>query len=272
MQNAIKAYDNSKFLHSRDGRVIRMLSEYLYPEQHFRSHGIKKLIIFFGSARSIPLEEYELKIKIHNDKLNMTTKDEKNEVLDEIHKLEGLRLMSESHQAAIELAEKLTSWSLNLPKSNRFHIASGGGPGMMEAANKGATKAGGISVGLNISLPFEQEPNPYISPDYNLEFHYFFMRKFWFVYLGQAIVAFPGGFGTLDELFEILTLRQTKKVIKPMPILLYSKEYWSKVINFDYLISMGVINKEDMDLFKYVDSVDEAFNYLTSELKKHHGL
>lgn len=271
MRNAIKAYDNSKFLHSRDGRVIRMLSEYLYPEQHFRNHGIKKLIIFFGSARSFPLEEYELKRKSLEKKLNTSKDDNRQSILSEIHKLDGLRLMSEGYQSAIDLAEKLTAWSLNLPKSNRFHIASGGGPGMMEAANKGATKAGGISVGLNISLPFEQEPNKYISPDYNFEFHYFFMRKFWFVYLGQAIVAFPGGFGTLDELFEILTLRQTKKVIKPMPILLYSKEYWSKVINFDYLISMGVINKEDMDLFKYVDSVDEAFNHLTSELKKYHG-
>ena len=138
----------------------------------------------------------------------------------------------------------------------------------MEAANRGAQETGMETIGFNISLPFEQEPNRYITPYLNFEFHYFFMRKFWLVYLSNCMVVFPGGFGTIDEMMEVLTLRQTKKLKKPRLIVLYGKEYWNRIINFDALVEEGMINQEDVDLLKFVDSPEEAFDYITTELSK----
>lgn len=266
--NSIKAYDNRKFIHSRDGRTIRILAEYLYPLRTFKNNGIQKMIIFFGSARVKTTSYLENEIaKIQNIK-QINRNQEDLLINQRLKKLELLKQMSRYYDDAEKLANLLTKWSLSLPKKFRFAIGTGGGPGLMEAANKGALLAGGKSVGLNISLPFEQHSNNFITPELNFEFHYFFMRKFWFVYLGQALVVFPGGFGTLDELMEILTLTQTKKVTKPLPIVLYGMDYWKNVINFDYLADMEMISPNDLNLFHYANSPEEAFEYLQLELNK----
>src|ERR1700734_238439 len=228
------AYLNETFLESPDARGLRILSEYLEPLSHFRDEKIQDTIVFFGSARISeegPLGRY--------------------------------------YRDARTLARLITEWSDKLEAtSHRFVICSGGGPGIMEAANRGAQDAGGKTIGLNIGLPFEQRPNPFITPELSFEFHYFFMRKFWFAYLAKALVVFPGGFGTLDELMEILTLVQTQKLMKPMVIILYGTTFWKEVINFDALVNHGMIAPEDMNLFQFVDDVDTAFTSLTTELTK----
>ncbi len=275
MQNSkpIKAYDNKEFLHSRDARIIRILAEYLYPEQHFKKHKIKKLIIFFGSARSMSLNEWQKKLHLLENELTNTVDNDQRIILKEKIRLHKMRkLITNDYEDAVELSRLITQWSLTLPKKDRFHVCSGGGPGMMEAANKGAKLAGGLSIGFNISLPFEQDSNLFITPEHNFEFHYFFMRKFWFVYKGQALIVFPGGFGTLDELMEILTLRQTQKVSRPIPIILYSREFWNNLINFQYLIDMGMISSNDINLFLYADKPNEAFEIIKNQLSEIHKL
>lgn len=268
LERAPKAYDNNEFLHSKDGRVIRLLAEYLHPEQHLRKHGINKFILFFGSARTPSEEDYQHKLKLLNDKLERCPESDREAVKTEIHNFLLQRELTDNYYDAVKLSEMLARWSLSLPKKDRYHICTGGGPGMMEAANRGSSKAGLPSVGLNISLPFEQFPNNFIAPELNFEFHYFFMRKFWFVYHAKAIVAMPGGFGTLDEMMEILTLKQTKKVTKPIPILFYNEKYWRRLINFDFLEEMGMISKSDLDLFSFADTPEKAFDFITSELKR----
>ncbi len=177
--------------------------------------------------------------------------------------------MGRYYKDARHLAQRITRWSDALGASkHRFVVASGGGPGIMEAANRGAAEAGGKTIGLNIGLPFEQRPNPFITPELNFEFHYFFMRKFWFAYLAKALVVFPGGFGTLDELAEILTLVQTQKIRKPIVILLYGTSFWNEVINFKALVKHGMISEGDLDLFTFADDVDTAFQVLTDGLTK----
>lgn len=231
-----RAYRNREFMDAVDARPIRILSEYLHPLSHFKSENIQDTIVFFGSARTFEAGAH-----------------------------------GKYYTAAKELAKKLTQWSDNLHQTHRrFVVCTGGGPGIMEAGNRGALEAGGKTVGLNISLPFEQRPNPFITPALNFEFHYFFMRKFWFAYLAKALVVFPGGFGTLDELTELLTLIQTEKLRKKMPILLYGKSFWNEVINFDALVKYGMISAKDLDLFVFSDDVEEAFAYLRDELTKQH--
>lgn len=178
--------------------------------------------------------------------------------------------MSRYYDEAADLSYRITKWSLKHQPPHRFVVCSGGGPGIMEAANLGAKKAGGKSIGLNISLPFEQRPNQHITDELSFEFHYFFMRKFWFAYLAKALVIFPGGYGTLDELFEILTLVQTTKIRKKMPVVIYDKKYWQKIINFNGLVESGMIDESDLRLFKFAETVDEAFEYIKSELSKHY--
>jgi len=235
-QRAPKAYRNLEFLASPDARTIRILAEFYEPKTRFKKNKINNFIVFFGSARA----------------KNADPDGPKNP-------------LSKYYAKAEELSYKLTKWSKeNFKGSQGYNICSGGGPGIMEAANLGAQKGKGKSIGLNISLPMEQYPNPYIDDELNFEFHYFFMRKFWFVYLAKAIVIFPGGFGTMDELFETLTLVQTKKLSKPLPIVIFGTDYWNKLVNFDTMIEWGTISKEDMDLIKFCDDVDEAFNYLIS--------
>lgn len=262
---AEKAYKNPTFLNSRDARIIRILAEYLEPEARFRDLKIKDTIVFYGSARfiegNVARERYLFWKK--------RTEEEPTEEHQKELKLARVRYeMSKYYDGARELARLLTEWSKGLKNSgHRFLICSGGGPGIMEAANRGAADVpGGKSIGLNISIPMEQGSNDYITPELNFEFHYFFMRKFWFVYLAKALVVFPGGFGTMDELWEVLTLIQTKKLQKRMPVVLYGSEYWKNVINFQYMVDHMVIDEKDLELFKMVDTPQQAFEYLRDKL------
>lgn len=230
------AYKNLDFLESRDGRAIRIMSEFLQPLSHFRRERIHDTVVFFGSARITedgPLGRY--------------------------------------YREARELARKLTEWSDSLPDTGRrFVVATGGGPGIMEAANRGAHDAGGKNIGLNIGLPFEQYPNEYITPSLSLEFRYFFMRKFWFAYLAKGMVVFPGGFGTMDELFELLTLVQTRKLAKEMVMVLYGKSFWNEVVDLEAMARHGVISPEDLELFHWADDPESAFELLKDGLTQHY--
>ncbi len=256
----LKAYKNLDFLNSNSARVLRIMSEYLEPESRFRHYKVKDTIVFFGSARIRPREDVEKELK--NDGLEAGHRD----------KLDRALEMGRYYDDAVELARLLTEWSKSLKeRQRRFLICSGGGPGIMEAANRGAALAHGKSIGLNISLPFEQAPNPYISNELSFEFHYFFMRKFWFIYLSKALVIFPGGFGTLDELLEVLTLIQTKKLRRPIPIVIYGEQYWREVLNFDALEKWGMINQEDLNLFRFADTPQTAFEYLRDQLQMFYG-
>lgn len=258
-----KAYKNLDFLNSADARTIRILSEYYEPKTRFYKNKIIDTIVFFGSAR-ITSRKDALKL-IEAAKKENSSSSKKN-----FDKAVKALEMSRYYEDAVELSKRLTEWSMNLDvDGNRFIVCTGGGPGIMEAANKGAHLAGGHSVGLNISIPFEQFVNKYVDPKLAFEFHYFFMRKLWFVYLAKALVVFPGGFGTLDELMEVLTLVQTKKVTKKMKIVIYDEAYWKEVLNFRALIEHGTISKEDMKLFEFSNSVDDAFNKITSHFEKH---
>jgi uncharacterized protein (TIGR00730 family) len=234
--NRLVAYKNDAFLDSPAARSLRILSEYLEPLDHFRREEVRDTIVFFGSARIVedgPMGNY--------------------------------------YRDARELARRLTEWSDGATSSNsRFVVCSGGGPGIMEAANRGASDAHGKTIGLNIGLPFEQLPNQYITPELSFEFHYFFMRKFWFAYLAKAMVVFPGGYGSLDELMEILTLVQTKKLNKKIIIVLYGSHFWKEVINFDALVRHGTISPDDLTLFEFADDVDTAQRILQDGLMKYH--
>ena len=226
------AYENKTFLESEDGRPLRIIAEYLEPLQRFREMQVCDTIVFFGSARLTP---------------------------------DGP--IGRYYDDARELARLVTVWSNGLPSdANHFVVCTGGGGGIMEAANRGASNAGGRTIGLNIKLPQEQHPNPYITLGLSFEFHYFFMRKLWFAHLARALVVFPGGFGTLDELFEILTLEQTKKFERRIPIILYGPNYWNEIVNFDALARHGVISREDLRLFRFADTPVEALALLQSEL------
>ena len=254
---APKAFHNQEFLEDPEARPIRILAEYLEPKKRFDELRIKDTILVFGSARTIPreqaLEELEA-ARAHGG---------------DVERAEVRLEMSRYYEQTRELSERLTLWSKELKgKGRRFLVCSGGGPGIMEAANRGASDAKGDNVGLCISLEHEQAGNPYITRNLAFEFHYFFMRKFWFLYLAKAMVIMPGGFGTLDELMEALTLIQTHKMKKKMPIVLFGTEYWSQVLNFEPMVKYGMINAEDVDLFHPTDSVDEAFSYITDELGK----
>ncbi|CAN5430557.1 TIGR00730 family Rossman fold protein [soil metagenome] len=260
-KKAFKAYENLNFLNSPEARSIRMLSEYEEPLSRFKKLKIDHTIVFFGSAR---IKSGETAKKDHKIVRDSVKKSKLGKNL--IHSAEMDIEMAKYYDATVELSSRLTKWSMTLKHESKFVVCSGGGPGIMEAANKGAMQAGGLSMGLNISLPFEQFPNPFISPELNFEFHYFFMRKFWFAYPAKALIVMPGGFGTLDELMEILTLVQTKKLNKKILIVIFGKEYWNKVINFTMLAEMHMISKKDLSLFKFVETVDEAYDYLTKKL------
>jgi len=269
MPKAAKAYKDLAFLNSASARVLRILAEYLEPKSRFQKKNVRDTIVFFGSARILDAATAQERLD-EAQKINQRNPSPDNE-----RKLKEARVafrMSRYYEEARELSRKLTEWSIGLNhKHRRFIIVSGGGPGIMESANRGACEVdGGRSIGLNISLPFEQESNPYICSDLNLEFHYFFMRKFWFIYLAKALVVFPGGFGTMDEMWEVLTLIQTGKVHKALPVVIYGEEYWRKVINFDEMVEHGTISREDLELFKFCNSVDEAFEYLKNRLTKYY--
>lgn len=267
VKEPVKAYNNLEFLNSQDARTIRILSEFYEPQSRFEKHNIIDTIVFFGSARLLSKRDAKKNLTELKKQKNQYTKSFKTK----LKKAEQLLAMSKYYEDAVELSKRLTDWSMNLPvDEKRFIVCSGGGPGIMEAANKGAKKAGGHSIGLNISIPTEQFANPYIDPEFVFEFHYFFMRKFWFVYLAKALVVFPGGFGTLDEMMEVLTLSQTDKIKKEMKIVIYDTDYWKQIINFDALIEHGMISASDMKLFDFCNTVDEAFNSITSHFTKHY--
>lgn len=246
-----KAYDNHEFLHGRSARPLRVLAEFIEPEERLRKHDIYNTIVFFGSSRSVD-----------NSTFRKQTPD--STVLPE----KAVRV-SNAYESCIELAKRITTWSQKIKDpSKRFYVCSGGGPGIMEAANKGAELAGGKSIGFNITLPFEQFLNPYITQELRFNFHYFFIRKFWFLYYAKALIGFPGGFGTMDEVFELLTLLQTRKIQKQVPVVLFDKTFWNEIINFKSLQEYGVIEPVDLKLFKIIDDVEEAFEYITGQLKK----
>lgn len=267
MPKPLKAYKNHDFLMSPAAREIRILSEFVEPRARFLRNKIHNTVVFFGSARTLSRDSAtqnmeELK-KLPSPDPKALKKAEKD--------LENSRY----YEDAVELARRLTVWCNNqCSDQSKFYVCSGGGPGIMEAANKGASLAGGKSIGLNISLPFEQFANPWIDSDLNFEFHYFFMRKFWFAYLAKAMVIFPGGFGTLDELMEILTLIQTEKIRKPMKILIYDRKYWDQILRIEGLVENYTISEEDLELFKWCESVDEMeqelINFFT-QLTQHPG-
>lgn len=267
---APKAYKNMDFIDCPDARVIRILAELLEPMQRFRQQKIKDTIVFFGSSRTKSPEDANKYLEEIKLKVTSADNPDKEELQQELQFAKNQVFVSKYYNDAVELSKKLTTWSKTLNEKSRFAICSGGGMGMMEAANKGAHEAGGKSIGLNISIPMEQEPNQYISPELNFEFHYYFMRKFWFVYLAKALIIFPGGFGTLDELFEVLTLLQTGKSKHHLPVVIYGSEYWDKIINLEAMVSYGTISKSCLKLVQFCDTVDEAFDYLTRELVKHH--
>jgi uncharacterized protein (TIGR00730 family) len=222
------AYKNEAFLDSSDARPLRILAEYLEPMHAFRREHVRDTIVFFGSARLAPAGP-----------------------------------LGHYYDAARELARLVTVWSKNLAShAHRYVVCTGGGGGIMEAANRGASEAGGKTIGLNIGLPQEQQPNPYVTRELTFEFHYFFMRKLWFAYLARALVVFPGGFGTLDELTEILTLTQTRKIDRPIPVVLYGSSYWNEIINFDALVRHGMIDREDLALFRFADDPATALGLL----------
>ena len=253
------AYLNPVFLKDPEARVLRILAEYMEPAKRFNKLQVKDTIVFFGSARIVSREEAENDLARLNGGKDVDG--------DAVEKAERRLSMSRYYEDTRELARRLTVWSEGLPKEGRrFVVCSGGGPGIMEAANRGADEAGGKSIGLNIEIPFEQKPNPHITPDLNFDFHYFFMRKFWFAYLAKAMICMPGGFGTLDELMEVLTLMQTLKIKKAMPIVLFGTEFWRDVINFNALVKYGTISRQDLDLVFRTDSIDEAFDHVTHEL------
>ena len=276
------AFANRDFIDSPDGRLFRILAEYQEPLVRFRRERIADTVVFFGSARFRALDEAhkELQLLENTGSSNPAPDLEQPATAEELATGEATALKLSLANAAVEmaayyedarqLAHMVSSWAMTLPgPRHRFVITSGGGPGIMEAANRGAWEAGAKSIGLNIKLPFEQCPNPYITPELNFEFHYFFMRKFFFAYMAKALVVFPGGFGTLDEMFEILTLAQTHKMEKQLTVIVYGSTYWKSVLNFEMLAAKGAIAQKDLSLIQFADTPEEAFALLKAGLEVH---
>ena len=273
------AYENSDFLNSPDGRSLRILAEYNEPMARFRRERIQDTVVFFGSARFRALDVASHELELLDNTGSVAPAPESEQPARDPEETSALRHkraeaaveMARYYEDARSLARLMTQWSKNLPgRRHRFVITSGGGPGIMEAANRGAWEAGGKTIGLNIMLPFEQQPNPYLTPALNFNFHYFFMRKYWFAYLAKALVVFPGGFGTLDEMFELLTLDQTHKLSKPITIVIYGSSYWKNVVNLELLADKGAIGIKDLDLFQFADTPEAAFAILKDGLTRNH--
>jgi uncharacterized protein (TIGR00730 family) len=261
------AYLNDAFVNGPDGRILRILSEYQEPLTRFRREQIQDTVVFFGSARLKSPEAANANLLEVNANPSDLSPEHQAHEKKALAAVDGSRYYEDARQ----LAKMLTEWSSQIPsRRHRFIVTTGGGPGIMEAANRGARDANGKTIGLNIRLPMEQFPNPYITPALNFEFHYFFMRKFWFAYLSKALVVFPGGFGTLDELFEILTLAQTEKLAKKMVVVVYGRDYWSKILNLQAMVDAGTIAAGDVNLFQFADTPEEAFALLRDGLTLYH--
>jgi uncharacterized protein (TIGR00730 family) len=291
LARAALAYENPDFLTSADGRLVRILSEYLEPTARFRRERIQDTVVFFGSARFIGLDAAtaELQLLENTGSTELAPADEQPAasviaslnatgeapapVPSDLQRSRALAAveMARYYEDARELGSMVAKWANSLPgRRHRFVVTSGGGPGIMEAANRGAFEAGCKTIGLNIKLPFEQRPNPWITPELNFEFHYFFMRKYWFAYLAKALVVFPGGFGTLDEMFELLTLAQTKKLAKQITVVIYGSDYWKNIINLEVMAEKGAISIKDLDLFQFADTPQQAFDIIKAGLTKNH--
>ncbi|MGF1483120.1 MAG: TIGR00730 family Rossman fold protein [Opitutales bacterium] len=266
-----KAYNNATFLNGSASRLLRVQCELLEPEQRFRQQKVHNTIVFFGSARTLPPADAREALEAAEAALAANANPEASVTLEAALTQARLREKTSAYyQHAVDLARELTQWSLKHHASSeqRFHICSGGGPGIMQAANQGAQEAGGKSIGLGISLPFEQHSNPYISDELDFEFHYFFVRKYWFLYPAKALVIFPGGFGTMDELFEMMTLVQTGKIRKRMPTVLFGSEFWDNLIHWDTFLEWGMISEKDLELFRVMDDVGEARDWLTAQIQE----
>jgi uncharacterized protein (TIGR00730 family) len=262
------AYLDREFLDSDEARPLRILAEYLEPLRRFQAERIQDTVAFFGSARVNSREHADAELARLTQRFAGRDDAESGPAL-----ASGRKAVewSRYYEDARALAKLLAEWSVGLGAStHRFVVASGGGPGIMEAANRGAKEGGGKTIGLNIKLPFEQGPNPYITEGLHFEFHYFFMRKFWFAYLAKALVIFPGGFGTLDEMFEILTLMQTEKLAKEIQVILYGAEYWDRVLDLEPMLEWGAIGAPDLRLLRRADTPQEAFEALKGHLVEHH--
>jgi uncharacterized protein (TIGR00730 family) len=269
------AYENEDFLASPDARMLRIMAEYNEPMARFRRERIQDTVVFFGSARFHALDVacQQLQLLDNTGSVQPAPPEEQPGDSTDLTRTRALAAveMARYYEDARKLAHMMTEWAMKLPgRRHRFVVTSGGGPGIMEAANRGAYEAGGKTIGLNIKLPFEQRPNPYITPALNFNFHYFFMRKYWFAYLAKALVVFPGGFGTLDEMFELLTLDQTHKLAKPITIVIYGSDYWKQVINLELLAAKGAIAVKDLDLFQFADTPEQAFALLKEGLTRDH--
>lgn len=264
-----KAYKNMDFLNSPEARAVRILCEYEEPKRRFEAQKVDDTIVFFGSARSKPLDVVEGEIAdLERNLAREGSSEQKAKWEAALKKAQSAKRLAEYYEKTRELARRMTEWDMNRKGKKRYYISTGGGPGMMEAANRGASEVtGGRSVGLAISLPFEESVNQYVTPELAFEFHYFFTRKYWFMYLCKAMVIAPGGFGTLDELFEALTLRQTQKINKPMPTVLFGSGYWNDIMNIPKMVEWGTISEKDLDMFIVTDSVEDAFDYLVREIE-----
>lgn len=282
-KSALLSYEDPGFINSPDGRLLRIMAEYARPLALFRRERIQDTVVFFGSARFNSLDEASRALELldTSGSAKPAPAEEQPATSEQMASGQATELQRAHADAAVEMAQYyedarklaylLTQWSMTLQhKRHRFVVTSGGGPGIMEAANRGASEAGGKTIGLNIRLPFEQAPNPYITPSLSLDFHYFFMRKFWFAYLAKALVVFPGGFGTLDEMFELLTLTQTRKLAKEMTIVVYGSQYWNEIINMDALAKKGAISLEDIKLLHFADTPEHAFAILKDSLTVNH--
>lgn len=258
------AYRNVRFLESPDARALRILAEYLDPLIRFQKVGLKRTVVFFGSARICSREEAQQKLR----ELNHRAKKDSPSLQADLKRARMGVQMARYYEEARELSRMITVWAMKLGKGpDVLTVCSGGGPGIMEAANRGASEAGGKSIGLNIKLPMEQKPNPYISPELSILFHYFFMRKLWFAQPAQALIVFPGGFGTMDEMFEFLTLIQTHKMGHDVKILLYGSKFWKRAVKFGWLLEAGTISREEFKQIKFVDSPQQAFEIIRRELE-----
>uniref|UniRef100_A0A0G4GBK1 Cytokinin riboside 5'-monophosphate phosphoribohydrolase n=1 Tax=Chromera velia CCMP2878 TaxID=1169474 RepID=A0A0G4GBK1_9ALVE len=295
-----KAYKNPDFLNSRAARHIRIMCEYLETQDRLRKYNVHCTLMIFGSARCSPHHKWAADVKELEEKVGAASGAEKEKLETELNRLKSLEWLCEWWEKTYQLSKRLTQWCMSQEAKNSIVeiiqdiedpvdervfqrefdktdtpliVCTGGGPGLMEAANKGAYDVpGGRSAGMGISLPFEPSLNPYVTPELGFEYHYFFTRKFWMVYCTLALIATPGGIGTLDELFEVLTLKQTKKIKRDIPVILFGKTYWKQVINFDYMVDCGTISTRDRDSLFYTDSVDEAYDYIVKKLTEKDGM